>query len=255
MGIGEVFPNPTVQGVHFEMRFPNLFYIERKIGDLQVKIMKRFPESQLILRRQLVFADVGPEGTMQPPPCDSDSEVAKKVWSFKSPTGVEVNVLGNSLQIHSTHHKTYNNPESQERFREVIEYVVPHFLELTGVPVITRIGLRYIDKCPIPKLENEVFQEWYNTAFPLKRFSLSDAIDMAFNTTVRKGGFFVRYVEALKLEQDTPFLILDFDGFAEQIEAGEYLKVTDGLHELISSEFEATIREPVYGFMRGGGKE
>jgi hypothetical protein len=40
MAIEEVFPNPTVKQVAFEIRFPNLFYLESKIGELQVKIME-----------------------------------------------------------------------------------------------------------------------------------------------------------------------------------------------------------------------
>jgi len=45
MQINEVFPNPTVKQVIFQIRFPNLFYLESKIGEYQLKIMQRFPES------------------------------------------------------------------------------------------------------------------------------------------------------------------------------------------------------------------
>jgi hypothetical protein len=44
----EVFPNPTVKTVIFQIRYPNLFYIESRIGDIQVKIMDDFPESSLL---------------------------------------------------------------------------------------------------------------------------------------------------------------------------------------------------------------
>ena len=47
--------------------FPNLFYMEKKIGDLQIKIMKRFPESSLVLRRQLLFVDTGAAGKIERP--------------------------------------------------------------------------------------------------------------------------------------------------------------------------------------------
>ena len=59
--INEIFPHPTVKRVVFQIRFPNLFYIENKIGDFQMKIMKEFPQSALIFRKQVVFADIGPE--------------------------------------------------------------------------------------------------------------------------------------------------------------------------------------------------
>jgi len=41
MAIAEIFPNPTVKSVFFEVRFPNLFYLEAKIGDLQLKVLAR----------------------------------------------------------------------------------------------------------------------------------------------------------------------------------------------------------------------
>ena len=47
----EIFSNPTVKKVIFQIRFPNLFFIENKIGDFQLKIMGMFPESKLIFRR------------------------------------------------------------------------------------------------------------------------------------------------------------------------------------------------------------
>ncbi len=59
MPINEVFPNPTGKQVIFQIRFPNLFYIENKIGDFQVEVMERFPESSLTFRHQLVLADIG----------------------------------------------------------------------------------------------------------------------------------------------------------------------------------------------------
>ena len=232
------------------MRFPNLFYMEKKIGDLQIKIMKKFPKSGLILRRQVLIADIGPESKIEPPPDGLDSEAVKKIWNFKSGTGMEVNVLNNSLQIHSTQHKTYNNPASDEKFRDLIEYVVPSFLEVTAIPVIARMGLRYIDECPIVKKDNETFRKWYDTTFPLDRFNLANAIDMSFKTRIRKDKYFIRYVEALNLQGETFTLTLDMDAYAEGIEPENYLTVTDDLHTIISDEYENTIKDPVYQFMR-----
>jgi len=65
MVIDEIFPNPTVKQVIFELKFSNLFYIEDKIGDLQLKVMERFPDANLIFRRQILFADKGPEGEIE----------------------------------------------------------------------------------------------------------------------------------------------------------------------------------------------
>ena len=59
MVINEIFPNPTVKTVVFQIRYPNLFYIENKIGEIQLKLMKEFPESALLYRQRILLADVG----------------------------------------------------------------------------------------------------------------------------------------------------------------------------------------------------
>ena len=104
MVITEIFPNPTLKQCVFEIRFPNLFYIENKIGDLQVLIMEKFPESALLYRRQFVIVDKGPEGKLDVP----EEELGRKIWQFKANEKYELNVLNNSLNITSKSHKTYN---------------------------------------------------------------------------------------------------------------------------------------------------
>ncbi len=252
MAIDEVFQNPTVKSVHFEIRFPNLFYIEQRIGDLQTRIMDKFPESKLVLRRQVVFGDIGPEGKIELPHSDGDAGATTKVWTFASGEGVEVNVLNNALRLHSSHHKTYNSPQSTEKFRDMIAYVLKQFFEVASIPLIARLGLRYIDECPIPAKENKIFQKWYKTTFPLARFDIADATEMTFRTTVAKGGFFLRYIESLNCTKDVNSLTLDFDGYAEKVKPEDCLATTDALHDVISDEYEASIGPPVFGYMRKG---
>lgn len=254
MAINEIFLNPTVIQVSFEIRYPNLFFIEDKVGDLQIRVMEQFPESALVLRKQVVFADVGPDGKVISPPRDLNDEIVKKIWQFKSEKDYEFNVLSNSLYIISKHHITYKQ-EGADKFRDVIEFVVNNFLEVTKITKINRIGLRYIDECPIPEKTNEKFKEYYNTAFPLDRFNIADAEEMTFRTAVRKGDYFIGYLETLKKEDKGYKLILDFDGFANKIEAKDYLTTTDNLHEFISDEYENSIKDPVREFMRQASKE
>ena len=61
MAIDEVFQNPTVKQVIFQIRFPNLFYMESRIGDYQLKIMNDFPESSLLHRRGVLIASLAPD--------------------------------------------------------------------------------------------------------------------------------------------------------------------------------------------------
>lgn len=256
MVIHEVFPNPTVTQVIFQIKFPNLFYIENKIGDLQLEIMEKFPQSALLIRRQVVFANLGPNVKSQDIQNDLslDEETGRKIWQFQSEKNVQLNVLSNSLDITSKYHKSYNL-EGSEKFRETIQFVVDRFLKVTSIPLINRIGLRYIDECPIPKKDDQTYGSYYNTTFPLDRFSLSDANEMDFKTVIKRGKYYLRFIESLQKINDEYKLILDFDGFALDISSKDYLNVTDDLHEIISREFENTIKEPVYDYMRGRGGE
>jgi len=250
MPIVEVFPNPTVKSVSFEIRFPNLFYMESKVGEFQVRVIERFPESALLFRKQLLFADIGPGGVMPQLPTPPDDVSGQKVWQFKSPQKCLLNLQANSLALMSDYHKTYNLGQG-DKFREIIKFVMDAFLDLMRLPAISRIGLRYIDECPIPQKSNESFSTYYNSAFPLERFNIADAIEMDFKTVTKKGDTFVRYVESLQKKPDETYkLVMDFDGFQEKIDSAQYLTVTDKLHDLISAEYEQSIKEPLYQYMR-----
>jgi len=126
-----------------------------------------------------------------------------------------------------------------------------NFFKVVSIPLISRVGLRYIDECPIPSKDNETFRSYYNSVFPLDRFNLSDAIEMDFKTVIKKNDYYVRYIESLRKLDDKYILVLDFDGYADNIKPEDCLTTTDKLHELISSEFENAIKEPVKDYMRG----
>lgn len=253
MEINEVFPRPTVKQVIFQIRFPNLFYMERKIGDLQLEIMEEFPESSMVFRRQVMFADVGPDVKPQEIMEKLGEHLGPKIWQFSSPKGYKLNVLSDSLDITSEFHKTYDNPDSDNRFRDIIALVLQKFFAVTKVPVVTRLGLRYIDECPLPSKDTSTYRTYYNTAFNLDRFSMDEATEMDFKAVVRKGDFSLRYVESLQKRDDRYVVILDHDAFAQGLKPVDCLAVTDKLHDLIIAEFGATIRQPVVDFMKGVG--
>ncbi len=250
MAINQIFPSPTVKQVLFEVKFPNLFYLENKIGDLQMKVMERFPESALLVRRQVVFADLGPDSKATDLPIDTKGSDGKKIWQFKSPKKYVLNITTNSLDITSDFHKTYQL-EGGDKFRDIIEFVIKHFLAALPIPTFTRVGLRYIDECPVLAKNNVTISSYYNTTFPLSRFNISDATEMDFKAVVKRGETFLRYVESLRTMKDSNEyqLVMDFDGFRENVDTGKYLQVLDEIHTVLSSEFENSIKQPLVDFM------
>lgn len=250
MAIDEVFPNPTVKQVVFQIIFPNLFYMENIIGQFQLDIIEQFPDSALLHRRQFAWADVGPDVKLTEIESKLEKEpTGQKIWQFKSPKNFQLNVMTNSLDITSSYHKTYNL-EGGEKFRDTIELVLSKFFKVVSFPMLNRIGLRYVDECPIPSKENPTFREYYNSSLPLNRFDLADAEQMDFRVMVKKGNYYLHYVESVQKVKDEYKLILDFDGSATNVNPKDCLSVTDDLHQLISDEYARTIKEPVKEYMR-----
>ncbi len=245
MVIGEIFSNPTVKTVVFQIQYPNLFYIEKMIGDYQIKIMEKFPQSALILSKGLHIT-LGPTAQL-PPEIENDNSA--KIWQFSSENDVKLNIQTSSLDISSTHHKTYDMGEG-DKFRDIIKFSLDHFLESVRIPIINRIGLRYIDHCPIISKDNETYRQYYNTCFPLDRFSLESAENMDFKTRVKRGDYYLSYRETARIKDNEFKLILDFDGVASKVKPEDYLSVTDDLHKLISEEFNITAKEPLKEHMR-----
>lgn len=253
MQMSEVFKFPTVKEVAFEIKFPHLFSIENKIGDFQERIIMQFPDSAQVFSRQLMFADTGLEGKIEPVPERLQPQTVRKSWSFRSKTKIEVKVQTNSVNIISQEHKTYNNPSSEEKFRDVIDFVMSNFFKIVNVPIIKRIGLRYIDHCPLPSKDNEVVKKLYNSTFPIDRFSLKDAQSFYFSIITNRKNHKLVYQEGLiKTGKGEEMLMLDFDGFETDVASTDFLKVADELHEIIDAEYFSIIKEPVKQYMRTG---
>ena len=127
MAITEVFPSPTVKQVIFQVKFQSLFYIENKIGDLQLAVMDRFPASKLIVHRGFLIGHVPVGQKLEQVLEDSQSTAVRKVWQFQTNDGVTLAISADSLSLTSDSHKTYNNKDSSHRFRDVIAFALSAF--------------------------------------------------------------------------------------------------------------------------------
>jgi len=246
MSVDEVFPNPTVKQVLFQIRFPSLFYIETKIGEYQFAIMKSFPKSEVVLQRQLVIGDVKQGEAFDKIPGGD----LRKIWKFTSDSGVELEVQSDSLTVRSEHHSSYASGVSENEFRGVISFAVDKFLDVTPVPVLSRIGLRYIDHCPVASMSNRSFRRLYNSCLPTGRFPLERTTEAAVSIVVDlKDGYGLIYKE--HLAAGTPKLVVDIDAYHGPLSnPRDYLSIADELHTITSREFWLTAREPLKNYMR-----
>jgi uncharacterized protein (TIGR04255 family) len=244
----ELFLNPTVKQVIFQIRFPNLFYVESKIGDFQFEIMDDFPESQLLIQQPISISTSGSKIKFEEN--DEDNEGIRKIFQFSSPKKYNLSVQSDSLSVTSEFHKTYDNQASNDKFQSVIEKVLQKFYKIMKIPVVTRLGLRYINECPLPQKETGVFTSYYNSAIDFHRFPIESLSEMNFISVISKGTNFLRRIEALHTNDNKYSLVLDLDGFARMVKPEDSLSTANNLHEIIVEEFFATIKEPVKDFMR-----
>jgi uncharacterized protein (TIGR04255 family) len=260
MAIKEVFLNPTVQQVIFAIQFPNFFSIESKIGEFQLKIMNKFPKSKLLFKQQFGILETINTKSLPPEIIEKSENPPSKIWQFSTESDdMVLNVTSSSLDISSKRHKTYNNEgvSKDEKFREIISFVVGEFLDAIPFPSFTRMGLRYVDKCPLPDiLSVKSFSSYYNSSIDFKNIKVTDigSIETISSEIVflKENGTKLKYREVLGiLEGGTERgYYLDFDGMAFSVDKSQYLSVLDSIHLSISECFENAIKKPVYEIMK-----
>lgn len=248
MSSDEIFVNPTVKQVIFEARFSNLFFLEGKIGEIQMVLMEKFPKTQLLYTQQILLGNLAPEQKLKE---EDKPTQAEKIWRFQDDAAqITVDIQTSRFSVSSILHKTYNHPGSEQKFRDVLQLVVNAFIKVTSLPRFARIGLRYVNECPLAKKDPAVFAEYYNSFFPAARFSIADTQAFEFTATVVKDAVSLRSREFLAGSKDSPTYVLDYDGFAQDVIAKDWLKITDTLHEVTTGEYFKTIKEPVKVYMR-----
>jgi uncharacterized protein (TIGR04255 family) len=253
-----VFPFAPVKRVLFRIDFPQLFSMENLIGEFQTKIMAQFPDSKILMEKAVILGKIiESEGGI--PTSYPESEPFKKIWQFKSEDGgITVQIALDNLTIDSASHKTYNN-EGAKKFRETIEFVVKHFLDITHIPIIKRIGLRYIDECPIPiDMEETSFSRYYHSSLPIQKFSLKESSELTCIAVCKRGEVTLRFQEHFEpseIADQPPKLILDFDGSQNRVIAERYLAITDAIHEVIGIEFRDAVTPVFETYMQTGAFE
>lgn len=249
----QTFNFPTVKVVFFELKFPHLFSIENRIGNFQEKIMSDFPESKVGISRSVVFSETGPDGKLEELPNQFTRETGVKTWIFQSKENIQLELKTNQLVLISKEHKTYNNEGNLPRFRDYLKKIIENLFSTVKVPMLSRIGLRYIDEFPLPGQTNEVLNKYYNTTLPLVRFPLENITDLAsFNTSTRRRNYNLNYRETFLKKDETLKLILDFDGFAKNVPSENCMQIADELHEIIDEEYFNNVKEPWLEYMRTG---
>jgi hypothetical protein len=96
-----------------------LFFIETRIGEFQVQVMKDFPQSELLHRRNLMFL-AGSADNLQEIAKQQAGEATDKVWAFKSNAGTKLEISSKNFVVSSEQHFSYKHG-GEKSFRSVIK--------------------------------------------------------------------------------------------------------------------------------------
>jgi uncharacterized protein (TIGR04255 family) len=265
----EVFPTPLAKQVILELRFPNLFFIEGRIGEFQIGIMKDFPQAALVHRRNFMVL----AGNLDSPEMQEAAKQQQrqsdieKIWQFKSESGTRVEVSSRTMSLVTEMHTSYTEG-GEKSFRAVAQKVLAQFLSLTSLPLFLRVGLRYINECPLFNRTTDTFRDCYNSILPVQKFGLENLSVANCIAVARRGNGQIQHAESLRFAQPpvaghgqiviaqplvSYALILDLDASCENVAAERVLTTADELHEMIAAEFREVIKEPILDFMRKEG--
>jgi len=246
----EVFKKPTVVKVVFEIRFPQLFNIEQKISEFQLKIMDDFPLSDQLFEQPF---QISPSGTPAPPLTPLGNVTL--VWQFQNPTQkTKIIVKSNRLNIISTEYKSYNHPD-HPKFRELIKNIVLKFLALVSIKKFERIGLRYIDICPLEQKTNEYFEKYYHPNFDINQFKVEDIIENLSLVRIKREPHNLLFKSGIRTDDKGNYIyFMDFDGYSFNTLNEKFLEVTDNLQQIIYKVYFDNITEEFKNYMRGNEK-
>jgi uncharacterized protein (TIGR04255 family) len=240
----EVFPNAPLVEVAYEVRFPSLFYIPQAIGEFQIKIMDDFPKASQLLTTQFAIENGQPK-------FPDGAGKATSSWQFENETGkTKVIVKLDRLSIISQEYNSYDHPSGM-KFRDVINRIVTEFLQTFHIKKFARIGLRYVDHCPLDEKTNQYFTNYYVPKFDIDNYKIEDLIENHIVMRTRRDKYNILIqCRIAKVENDYKYM-MDFDGYAENVDSASFLSVTDELRKLDRSEFLSSITENFKQYMRG----
>jgi hypothetical protein len=121
---------------------------------------------------------------------------------------------------------------------------------MVAIPLALRVGLRYVNECPIFNRSTERFNECYNSILPMSRFRLEQVANMDCAVVANMEQCQFRHLESMRLTPEGGQLVLDLDAWAENVPSENVMASTDVLYETIATGFRDTVKQPIIDYMR-----
>lgn len=223
--IDEIFPNPPIESVSCEIRFPTLLTIKDSIIRFQSKIRNEFPDYY----------------TQNIPKAYKSGIIDEMWWVFKSSDdNLGLKIKNSSIVLTSTSYKEFTP------FFEIIKKYFEYFFEINSIVKYLRIGLRYTNREEFADKEPNLRK--ILGYFNLKhiKFEENDPInDFAIRYNKVESGLYMTVgLEYNKNPQGKYVFLFDFDSYtSEEIDKDHYIGVIEKLHTNILKFFNEIITE------------
>src|SRR5262249_45713777 len=136
-------------------------------------------------------------------------------------------------------------------FRGIIDKAISEFFKVIQIPAVLRVGLRYINECPLFDRTSKTFQTCYDSILPINKFGLENLSRADCVAVAKVNEMQIQRIESLRLTSTGDALVLDLDASTESVDSSAVMEKSDRLHGLIEDEFFRSIKEPVLEYMRG----
>jgi len=137
------------------------------------------------------------------------------------------------------------------KFRDAINRIVTEFIQIVPIKKFARIGLRYIDHCPLDEKTNQYFKNYYTPVFDIDKNKIEDILDTHIVIRKKIDSYGLLYQCKISKIGDSYKYILDFDSYAENVNSARFISVTDELRKIDRDEFFSSITEDFKQKMRG----
>jgi uncharacterized protein (TIGR04255 family) len=242
--------HPPLSEVVFEINFPRLFAVENRIADYQQRLLEMYPDSgdEFVLHLPPAVAfgkGPKPEGNVTP--------VRSFVFKNKANSRVvRVSVVYFNLLISDYLHF--------DDYKRALMAALNPAIEIFQLSRVERIGLRYINKIPIPKRDAaRAYREYVRSPIDTKLFTphqinsfLTEiSIDLAKNKklTIRSG------LLPIVSDSDSQTYLVDLDCSSPEsviLSAPGIVSLLDEYHESIESEFKRAMTDKYWNHMAEG---
>lgn len=223
----EVFPNPPLREVAFEIRFTPRLRVQAEIWRLQDQLVNRYPQ-------------VSAESAIQP------NGAVLNVSVFQDPEGGRViKVSAQNFVIAFSRYTRF------EEFKEEVCERMQQFCSTFGISSFTRLGLRYVNEIALPTTDPESLLKYVKPMADFRRFPIQQVEQFATELRAEYRGHMIT-LRGVLLPGLLRTYILDIDCHTESERAAtEYPRLMDDFHDSAQRLFLDHITEDYKAIMRG----